>query len=398
MVTASFVFGSLLAGLAPAQSAAPKATPPPANDTVVEDKGWVEPSPDSLRAIFKARFKRDLGEFELLKSNEEEWTRPYITRDGSQVYVGARSGRFVALDPIDGELVWQRRDMGTIGVGVVEYGSVVVLGSDSDLVALDRSSGQTRWKLDINGRIGGLISVEKNVAVVPVRPNAFIGVDLEKGEQLWRVQRQTPEGISVRGQATPTLDPARQRAYLGFSDGALLGVNLSDGGTRWIAQLGKKNDFFADVDARPLLIDEGKALLAASYNGGLFRLNPDTGEVVFKQPSMIRLIGLSTTDDPNLVVASYGDGQILGVYPASGKVRWRYRLKRGAPTDPVSIGGGYVMVGCTEGPITFLRVDTGKPIQIINLSSGVSLTPYHRAPYLAAMSNTGLLLVFRQGS
>ena len=381
----SILFSAILAGLAPSQA------------TADADKGWVRPPSKDLRALFVTQYKRDLGEFELLKTNEEEWTRPYISKDADRLYVGTRSGWIQALDPGSGELLWQRRDMGTIGVGLTEFQDIVVAGSDSDIVALDRATGETRWKLPINGRIGGRISVSGNVAVAPVRPNAFVAVALETGKQLWRVQRQTPDGITVRGQATPTLDAQRKLAYLGFSDGTLVAVDLNDGGNKWIAQLGKRGEFFADVDATPVLINNGTVLMAASYNGGLARLNPDSGEVLFKKEELVHLTGLADGGD-DILVASYGDGQVLGVYASNGKVRWRYRLDRGAPTEAVAIGDGRMMVASTEGPITILRASTGEPIQIIALSSGVSVPPFFRSTHIAAMTNTGLLLVFRRGS
>ena len=412
----SVVLGSLLAGLMPSQatgqqpsgqqpsgqqqpasksSAQPQAAKEATPTAPIEQKGWVKPSPDELRVLYKAQFKRDLGEFELLKSYEEEWTRPYITNDGARLFVGTRSGRLLALDVSSGKLKWERRDMGTMGVGMLEHGDNLIAGSDSDVVAVNRTTGKTVWRLDIDGRIGGLMAVHDDIAVVPVRPNAFVGVQLSDGKQLWRTQRQTPDGITVRGQATPVIDGARKRAYLGFSDGALLAVNLDDGGTRWIAQIGKKREFFADVDAAPILLDDGKSLLAASYNGGLARLDAETGSVIFKNAERLHITGLTAVDN-NLVIASYGDGQILGLYASSGKVRWRYRLKYGAPTRPVYLGDGMAMVGCTEGPVTFVQASTGKPVQIIDLSSGVSVTPYIGGRHLAIMSNTGLLLVYRR--
>ncbi|MEL7367648.1 MAG: PQQ-binding-like beta-propeller repeat protein [Myxococcota bacterium] len=365
------------------------------SQTAVSEKGWVKPPKEVLRVLFKPEYKRDLGEFELLKSNEEEWTAPLISRDGQRLYVGTRVGRLQALDVATGNLIWQRLDMGTIGVGLAEFENVLVVGSDSDIVGLDLANGKDRWKIGINGRIGGQIAVEGNLAIVPVRPNAFVAVDLSTGEQKWRVQRQTPDSITVRGQATPTIDVARGQAYLGFSDGALVAVDLEDGGGKWVAQLGKQREFFADVDAAPILVDGGKTLVAASYNGGFARFDPSSGDVALKKSDAVRFVGLSPPEK-GVIVASHGDGQIMGIYASSGKVRWRYRMKNGAPTAPILLGDGHVLIGAAAGPLSVLRVSDGFPIQVINLSSGVSVPPAYRAPHMAAMTNTGLLLVFRQ--
>ena len=358
------------------------------------EKGWVRPPKSDLRVIFTTQHKRDLGEFELLKSNEEEWTRPFISADSARLFVGTRTGQVLAISPDTGDLLWERRDMGTVGAAMVEYKDLLLVGSDSAFLGLDRATGETKWSIGINGRIGSEITLTGDIAILPVRPNTFIAVDLSTQKIAWRVQRQTPDGITVRGQAPATVDRNRNAAYLGFSDGALVAVNLDDGGNQWIVQLGERREFFADVDAAPVLLDGGRSILAASYNGGLARLKAEDGSIEYKQSDVLHLTGLVDVGN-GLVVGTYGDGQLLGIYAANGKVRWRYRLRIGAPTAPVYLGDGYVMAGCTEGPITILNRSTGEPVQVIDLSSGVSLPPFYRSGYLAAMTNTGLLLIFR---
>ena len=394
MIATSLIATALVTGLATAQ---PTAKEPQVATSAAQEKGWIKAPKKSLREIFKPEYKRDLGDFELLKVNEEEWTRPLVSSDGSRLYVGTRSGRLLCLESTKGELLWQRRDMGTIGASFAESRNLLLTGSDSDFVALDRATGQTKWKLDLNGRIGGRITLQGRTAVLPVRPNAFVAVNLDTGKEQWRVLRQTPDSITVRGQAPPTVSPDGKTAYLGFSDGALMAVNMSDGGTQWIAQIGDRREFFADIDAAPIVLDGGKSLLAASYNAGLVRLEAQSSSVEFKKDDLIRLTGLVDVGQ-GLVVAAYGDGQVLGIGTRKGTVRWRYRLGRGAPTTPINLDDGHVLIGSTDGALAILQARTGRPVQIINLSSGVSLSPYYRAPHLAAMTNSGLLLVFRRGS
>lgn len=366
-----------------------------ANNVDRGDQGWVRPPGNRLRALFQVSHKRDVGDFELLRISEEEWTRPYISADGARVFVGTRSGQVLALDPIEGKLLWRRREMGTVGASMAEWQGVLLVGSDSDLLALDRATGETRWRSELRGRVGGVITVVGNTAVVPVRPNAYVAVALEEGKEKWRTQRQTPSGITVRGQAAATVDSARKTAYLGFSDGAVVAVDVEDGGTKWLVQLGERKEFFADVDAAPVLVDGGRSVIVASYNGGLARLKADTGEVLYKKPDVDRLVGLVSVPD-GLLVGAYGDGQLIGIYASSGKIRWRYRFGRGAPTPPILVDDRYVLAGCTEGPIVVLKTSTGEPVQLVDLASGVSTTPFYRSPYLAALANTGLLLVLRK--
>lgn len=356
---------------------------------------WVQPEADTLTRVFGVRYTRSYADFELLKTNEEEWTVPLISEDGVRLYVATRTGVLEALDLATGESLWKRDDLGTVGYGMAEFRGRVVLGSDSALVALDPQLGREHWRLDLDGKISAAMTLTGTVALVSVRPNALVAVDLVAQKVLWRIKRPTPDGITVRGQCTPGVDAARGRAYVGFSDGALLAVDIATGNTLWVTTLGIRKDFFADVDVTPLLADGGKALITASYNGGLFKLDAETGAKIWSQP-LHRITGLVRIDR-GLLVASLGSGQVAGLYEANGKVRWRYKVKKGYPTAPVALDPGLVAVGVSKGPLTILEAVTGRPVQLITPGSGLSVPPTRSERDLVALTNEGLLLVTRRG-
>lgn len=362
---------------------------------LVGEPGWVQLDKQDLRRVYGTRFIVDHSEFRLLETTPEEWTVPYISEDGYRVFAGARTGVLEARDARTGAPLWRRRDMGALGYSMFEYEGLLMVGSDSALVAIDQQAGETRWSVDITGRIGGPLARAGSLAILPVRPNTFVAVDLEKQAVAWRVNRPTPDGITVRGQSGGRVDVQRKQVYAGFSDGALLALSLEEGETIWSANLGKTQEFFADVDTTPLLVDGGQGVLAASYNGGLTRLNPETGSVIYTKP-LTRLTGL-TGGHAGLAVATHGDGIVMGIHAATGNVRWRYRAKRGAPTKPQLLGGGLVAVGFAGSPLALLRVDDGRPVQLISPGAGVSVPPFVRGDLLAVMTNEGFLLAMAKG-
>lgn len=356
---------------------------------------WVEPEAATLKNVFGLRYKRSYAAFKLLQTNAEEWTEPLISADRARIYVGTRAGVLETLDLETGESIWKRKDMGAMGYGMAEHRGFLLLGSDSSLVAVDQQIGRDRWKVDLGAKIGAAFVVTGTVAIVPIRPNALVAVDLVSGNILWRAKRPTPEGISVRGQCPPTVDAERNRVFVGFSDGTLLALDLKTGKTNWVATLGKRRDFFADVDVQPLLMDGGRALLTASYNGGLFKVDAETGKTIWQQ-ELKRVTGL-TRVEPGLIVATLGSGQVVGVYEANGKVRWRYKLNKGYPTKAVSLDHGLTAFGVSQGPLTILDTGTGRPVQLLTPGSGLSVPPVREGPDLIALSNRGLLLVMRHG-
>lgn len=350
-----------------------------------------------LRTVYGLRYTVPLGEFRLLEINQEEWTVPHISRDGVRFFVGTRFGRLQARDVASGDLLWEQRDLGAIGYGMAEFRGVLLVGSGSDLVAFDQQIGRERWRVPLNGAIAGDLVVTGTVALAPVRPNNVMAVDLVAGAEVWRARRPTPDGITVRGQAAALVDAPRNRAFLGFSDGSLTAVSLDRGDPRWVAPLGQPRDGFADVDAVPVLVDGGAAVIAASYNGGLYKLDAETGRPLWKRDHL-RIIGL-VRGAPGLLVATHGGGAVLGIDEESGQIRWRYQLASGWPTDPVPLGRNMVVVASSGGPLTFLDLETGRPIQLLSPgSAGFSVRPAHRDPDLVALSNKGTVLVLRYGS
>lgn len=359
------------------------------------DPGWIQVDQDELRRIYGTRFVVDHSDFRLLEIAPEEWTVPFVSKDGYRVFAGVRTGVLEARNARSGARLWRRLDMGAIGYAMFEFEGLLMVGSDSALVAIDQQAGETRWTVDINGRIGGPVARAGPLVILPVRPNAFVAVDLEKQAVVWRVNRPTPDGITVRGQAGARVDAKRKRVYVGFSDGALLALSIEEGRTVWSVMLGKTAEFFADVDTTPLLVDDGRGVLAASYNGGLSRLDPDDGSVVYTQP-ITRLIGL-TGGRSGTAIATHGDGGVMGIETGTGVVRWRYRAKRGAPTKPRLIGEGLVVVGFARSPVAILRVGNGRPVQLISPGAGVSVPPFVRRDFLAIMTNEGALLALAKG-
>lgn len=286
--------------------------------------------------------------------------------------------------------------MGSFGRGFGQFRHHLITGLNGDVVAIDAYSGKTAWRLAVGGEVGSEMVVTGTVALLNVRPNAFVAVDLVAGELLWRAKRPKIEGITVRGEAPPTLDHRRQVAYLGYGDGSLTAVDLAAGRTRWVANLGKQGDLFADVDAAPLLTADGKLLLAASYNGGLYGLDPDNGKVLFRNERALQIVGLTRVrGQSDVVVATSGTKEALGLDPASGTIRWRFRLKNGVPTSPRDLGEGRVLIGVSSGPLVVLEADSGRPVYSVNPGSGILSTPAVRGREIVVFTAGGRLIAFR---
>lgn len=366
--------------------------------TTDADEGWVKPEKSELMKVLGARHKAQLAEQKLLGSHPEEWTSPYISADRSRVFVATTEGLLEARSIESNKLLWSRKDLGSQGATMGEYRGHVLVGSASQLLLLDFDSGEEKGRVELAAAIGGKIVVTGTVAIVPTRPNTYLAIDLEKKTINWRAKRPTPEGITLRGQASPAVDVKNDRVFFGFSDGSLAAVRLSTGQELWSVSLGRSLEGFADVDGEPQLTDGGRSVIAASYMGGMYKLEAATGKVLWKKEELTRLTGLTTGGASGLIIAAHGDRQVLGIYPGSGKVRWRFRFKEGWPVEPVFLGGVLVAVGNADDAIAILDVTTGKPVQLITAGSGTSVPPAWRDPEFVALTDKGMVLMLRLGS
>ncbi|MFO0725053.1 MAG: PQQ-binding-like beta-propeller repeat protein [Myxococcota bacterium] len=363
--------------------------------------GWVRPEHDSLSPVFGLRRVIRLSEpVGFLNIHPEQWAQPFIGNDGSLVYVATDGGLLAALWINSGKLVFKRTDLGQLGASMAQVGDVLLVGSDADLHGLEGYSGKEQWKTELGGTVGGPITVTGTIAIVPVRPSGYVALNGLTGEIRWRQKRGKAEGISVRGTAGASVDAKNKRVFTGAGDGSVSALSLDTGEVLWTTKLssGKSDEPFPDVDTRPLLADQGRVLLAASYNGGLAGLDPKTGAVLYKKPEILHLTGLTEVKGSAWVVASLGDGQAIGLDPRDGRVRWRYKLKKGGvPNWPVPLEHGLVAIPSLSGPVAILDASTGRPMQLINPGSGISAMPFVRGKDLALWTNKGHLVLLRLG-
>jgi outer membrane protein assembly factor BamB len=267
------------------------------------------------------------------------------------------------------------------------------------VLGLEVQTGKQLWQLEVGGELGAEpVATGTATAILAVRPETYLLLDAKHGTQRWRFKRPGVEGISVRGQAPAEVDFKRKRVYVGLSSGEVAALSLDHGDGVWITAVGKKNDPFPDVDARPILTRGGKELLVASYNGGVARLDANNGQVLWRDDKLKRITAAEAPPESRWAVLSHGDGEVIGVSKDSGQVRWRYRLKRGSPSPPRSLGHGLVAVASTDGPVAILDASSGRPVQLVAPGQfGFASTPFARGQDLVLFSNYGVFVALRFG-
>lgn len=306
--------------------------------------------------------------------------------------IAGHDGKVHCLDAASGVVRWRVQGKGPGSGRAVFDGDQLIVGTENGtLTAYNVHDGAELWTYAVQGAISQAPVIAGDRLVFADGTNAVYA--LERGTGAWRWQYRRPEipaTFALVGEAPPSV--YGDRVYVGFSDGILASLRLDSGGVAWTRDLAPEHDRFQDVDARAVLA--GNTLVAASVAGGLYGLDPQTGEVRWQQPRA-GITGLIEVDGD--VVSTADRGEIMRFSPRDGAGRWRTRFgaKDGAPGDPVQIGN-LLAVAISKGGLHFLDAATGRPIQQFTPGNGIHAPPVAgKDGSIYLLSDGGILYALR---
>lgn len=276
----------------------------------------------------------------------------------------------------------------------------VIQGNGFDgIVAIERDTGRTLWRIPINGGVEGGVTVvddylffggndgyfySASVATgkilwsVPVRSetlaaptlangivyfltgnNVLHALDASDGRELWLYSRVDNQNFSVRGASVPVVKEGV--LLLGFSDGYLVALNAKNGGVKWEVAL-NKNKRFRDIDSAPVI--DGEFVYVTGYDSHLYCVRLDTGTLAWKaEPGGF---GSVLVDGERLFYSS-SKGEVLAINKKDGAVKWRYRLSEGIATTPV-VYRDFIVIGESNGAMRLLKSEDG--VEVASFSPG----------------------------
>ncbi|HUF79218.1 MAG TPA: PQQ-binding-like beta-propeller repeat protein, partial [Thermoanaerobaculia bacterium] len=197
---------------------------------------------------------------------------------GERVLIGSCAGSFLAVDRASGEVAWSY-DTSQDGPTAQFHGDalitdeLVVVGSDAQpmgqLYAFDRATGDARWKIPFPGGVAAELHRHgDSVLAVAVAAEVW-AVDLATGYPVWTFE----EGPQEARRAL-SLDPALagSRLFVPWRSGTVDALDAATGERLW------RRDFESALNTSALVI--GGEVVVGSADGRLYRLIPETGEVL----------------------------------------------------------------------------------------------------------------------
>jgi outer membrane protein assembly factor BamB len=219
-------------------------------------------------------------------------------------------------------------------------------------------------------------------------------------------------GMEVAGYSGVTV--FHDKVYSGFSDGTVAAFDPATGAERWQpvdlaaeveAQTGEAPRYL-DVDTTPVpdTLQTGPVVFVASYAGGVYALDAETGTQVWSNTGVIGVSDLVLWTQPpradppaparRLLIASSGTSGLWGLDPETGSEVWRRSLPSGGVSAPVPISGA-LLVSTTRLGIFLLSPLGGDLIDGIHLADGSAMTPAAEGTRAFVLTNAGSLLALR---
>lgn len=315
--------------------------------------------------------------------NSSETATPALDDAQTRLYVGTSEGNVRCR--FHGKNAWIFRAGGAIIAAPVVWGETLfVAAGDGFLYALNRFTGEVRWKTDVHEELTTSPTVADGRLFLMSSAQSITAVDATSGKITWKFHRDPPGGFTIRGDAQPKV--AHGTVFAAFADGSVAALGPADGVAKWTRQAGNATGDYLDVDSIAAPEDDTR-IYVASAKVGVVALDVVSGE----QAWAAALPGANhvLVDGPRVIGAGRGEMQALD--RLSGAPIWKLELgKDRYATQPV-IMSGLVLVARDRGPLLGVDAQTGEPRGEFDPGSGFS-QPVLAVPGVAyVVSNGGTL-------
>ena len=278
---------------------------------------------------------------------------------GDSLYVASHFGRLLALDPSSGATRWTYDADGEIdGTPVVSGGRIYFGATDDVIRALDQATGAELWRYTMTGdslaspslRGHRVFTSDKNGGVVPLDQDGGAPV----GERQLGGTITTSTSWSDDGEAVLVAERTGSISALGVEDGALQWEFLADEEVLSTGAFGDGAWFIGSWDNKIYALDR---------HGGL-RWSVTTGANVTSSPAFI---------DDRVIVGSW-DWVLYALDVHDGSEIWRIDLGSDLLASPVT--DGQTLLQWTEtGDLHGIDVATGEDLWNVSMGVRVVASP-----------------------
>tara|TARA_A100001388_G_scaffold267841_1_gene242370 strand:- start:1390 stop:2592 length:1203 start_codon:yes stop_codon:yes gene_type:complete len=203
--------------------------------------------------------------------------------DGGFVFAASDDGEIIAVNTINGDLMWQTEVENSITGGVGAGDEIVMIGTEAaELIVFNQSNGEEVWRASVSSEILSQPKTNGDIVVAQTVDGKLIALNREDGMQRWTYETTLP-ALTLRGTSSPILT-SEGTVVAGFSNGILVSVAAEDGVYVWeerVAVPDGQYDIERVIDVDGELLVDGSRILAASYQGNLMAFDIASGQIVW---------------------------------------------------------------------------------------------------------------------
>jgi outer membrane protein assembly factor BamB/orotate phosphoribosyltransferase len=307
--------------------------------------------------------------------------------DGT-IVIGSDAG-FVSAFATDGKELWRYlvrdTDRGVHSTPLLVRDRVFFAAYDGYLYCVDRNTGRLVWENRLGQWIGSSPAAIGDTGMICVgvefgeAGGALVAVDADTGAEQWRFAARD----YVHG--SPVYDAPRRQVIFGANDFTLYAVDLF-GKQRWQFVCG------GAIKARAAVDEQGRCF-AGSFDGSLYALLADSGELLWK-----RRLGTSVYFTPlvagPLVIAGGDSHRLVACCRETGEIRWVATAGGAIRGGAAAIGDDRLAFGCNDGSVYLLQRDTGRCVDRYQTGGEIGETPAYADGRIIVSSLDGFLYCF----
>lgn len=297
--------------------------------------------------------------------------RPTI--DETKIYFGVRDGSFIALDQLNGRVVWKfnvrslTKNGGTFSTPVIHNGNVYIGACDKNIYCLDAQSGRRIWvsleadwkgsPLAIDPTSGSLfVALESGIIR---KASAIYALDLKTGATKWKY------AIGAASQPAIVAIPEQERLIIENMHG-VCALDTHSGKVLWTRTVegGINDTFFFDRDR--------SWIFWSSASGSVHALAARDGEIQFYFNVMHGISSPPFISDNHAVFSSTGRNvECLDL--TAKKICWKFETK-GEKLSPPVIIQGRVFTGGSDGTLYEIDLYTGRCLSETKIAGAITST------------------------
>lgn len=294
--------------------------------------------------------------------------------DGGRVFVANSEGRVLALDAMTGKRLWDVDTELPLSGGPGSGEGLVIVGtSDGDVLAFNEDTGEERWRARVSSEILSVPAAGLGLVIIHTIDGKLFGLDVNDGSQRWLYSRPVP-ALTLRGSSSPVISGTT--VFAGFAGGKLVALDIDSGVPTWelsiTAPSGRTElERMVDIDGDPL-VNNG-VVYVATFQGELAAVGEYTGTLLWRRK--LSSFNNMTADWRNVYITDES-GQVWGINPDNGEGMWKQASLLNRRVSAPAVIDGYVVVGDFDGYLHWLSHADGSMVARTRLGGdAISSTP-----------------------